>query len=160
MENKTKSVAEIEKALKGNIPYKWKIQSFAKNDTLGICVAYIDARDVMDRLDSAVGIENWQDSYYRDSSGNLVCKLGIRINGEWIYKEDTGVSGDFEKEKSEYSDAFKRSAVKWGIGRFLYDLDMRLVRVANKKPVDEKGVVIKDLTKYFNLLDKNNGESN
>jgi len=37
---------------------------------------------------------------------------------------------------------------------------MRLVRVANKKPVDEKGVIIKDLTKYFNLLDKNNGESN
>jgi hypothetical protein len=146
----------LEEKLKYPIPYKWKIQSFSKDGTLASCVAYIDARDVMDRLDKAVGIANWQDSYYRDSEKRLVCRLGLKIDNEWVYKEDTGTAGDFEVEKSEYSDAFKRSAVKWGIGRFLYDLDIRWVKVMNKKPVDDRGQRIKDLTKYFKLLDKRN----
>jgi hypothetical protein len=30
---------------------------------------------------------------------------------------------DVEAEKGAISDAFKRAAVKWGIGRYLYDLD-------------------------------------
>jgi hypothetical protein len=154
MKEETKKEMSLEEKLKYPIPHKWKIQSFNRSRTLATCVAYIDARDVMDRLDRAVGIENWQDSYYRDPQGRLVCRLGLKINGEWVYKEDTGTSGDFEIEKSEYSDAFKRSAVKWGIGRFLYDLPIRYVKIANKKPVDEKGVEIKDLTKYFNLLNK------
>ena len=158
-ESKDKEYTLAEK-LRYPIPYKWKIQSFNKEGTKAQCVAYIDARDVMDLLDRAIGIENWQDSYYRDAQGRLVCRLGLKINNEWVYKEDTGTAGDFEVEKSEYSDAFKRSAVKWGIGRFLYDLPIRYVKVLNKRPVDDRGVEIKDLTKYFNLLDKRNVQTN
>ena len=139
----------LEEKLKYPIPYKWKIQSFNKAGDKGQCVAYIDARDVMDRLDKAIGIENWQDSYRRDDKGRLICRIELFIDGKWIGKEDTGVEGNFEMEKSEFSDAFKRSAVKWGIGRFLYDLDIQWVNVQNKRPVDESGKRIYDLTKYF-----------
>lgn len=135
--------------LKYPIPYRWKIQNFNKAGDKGQCVAYIDARDVMDLLDRAIGIENWRDNYRRDQSGRLVCCLELRIDKEWIGKEDVGTAADFESEKSEFSDAFKRAAVKWGIGRFLYDLDIKWVDVKDKKPIDKNGNIIWDLTEYF-----------
>jgi len=152
-ESKDKEYTLAEK-LRYPIPYKWKIQSFNKEGTKAQCVAYIDARDVMDLLDRAIGIENWRDSYRRDSKDRLICKLELRIGGEWVGKEDTGISGDFEEEKSEFSDAFKRAAVKWGIGRFLYDLDIVWINVKDKKPVDTNVSMIYYLTQYINSLNK------
>lgn len=120
----------VEEKLKYPIPYKWKIQSFNKAKTKATCVAYIDARDVMDLLDKAVGIDGWSDSYRRDSNQRLICRLELNIgNGGWIGKEDTGIESDNEGEKGEFSDAFKRAAVKWGVGRFLYDLDVKYLDV-------------------------------
>lgn len=145
--NKTKKYT-LEEKLKYPIPYKWKIQSVKGSKAQ--CVAYIDARDVMDLLDRALGIQNWRDSYYRDTKGSLVCKLELRVDGEWVAKEDVGTESAFESEKGEYSDAFKRAAVKWGIGRFLYDLDIKWIDVdTNKKPVDKAGKIIWDLTEHF-----------
>ena len=105
--------------------YKWKIQSFNKAKTKASCVAYIDARDVMDRLDRVVGIASWRDSYRRDSKDRLICKLELKFGEQWVGKEDVGIESDSEGEKGEFSDAFKRAAVKWGIGRFLYDMDIK-----------------------------------
>lgn len=151
MENKgeDKKTYTLEEKLKYTIPYKWKIQSGSGSKAQ--CVAYIDARDVMDLLDRAVGIQNWRDSYYRDTKGSLVCKLELRVDGEWVAKEDVGTESAFESEKGEYSDAFKRAAVKWGIGRFLYDLDIKWIDVNDKsQPVDKSGNRVYDLTEYFN----------
>ncbi len=142
----------LEEKLKYPIPYRWKIQSKSKDGKKAQCVAYIDARDVMDLLDRAIGIANWRDSYYRDSSADrgLVCKLELRIDGEWIAKEDVGTESQFESEKGQYSDAFKRAAVKWGIGRFLYDLDIKWIDLdISGNPVDKVGNRIYDLTEYF-----------
>ena len=137
---------ELEKA----ISYKWKIQSFNKAGTKAQCVAYIDARDVMDILDEVIGGYNWQDSY-EFVGDKLICGIGIRHPEDaWVWKYDTGVEADFEKEKSQFSDAFKRAAVKWGIGRFLYDLDIKWVDVKDRKPIDSNGNIIWDLTKHFN----------
>lgn len=144
----------LDEKLKYKIPYQWKIQSFNKAKTKASCVAYIDARDVMDLLDRAVGAENWSDKYY-EVRGQIMCSLGLRMsqNEDFIWKSDTGSAGDIEAEKSVVSDAFKRAAVKWGIGRFLYDLKIKWVDIAQingyYKPVDPNGKEIKDLTEYF-----------
>jgi hypothetical protein len=103
------------------MPYKWKVQT-AKQWGCE-CVAYVDARQVMDMLDEALGPENWQD-HYREVAGNVYCDLKIKVDGEWVTKSDCGSESSFEKEKGQASDAFKRAAVKWGIGRFLYRLPM------------------------------------
>lgn len=81
---------------------------------------YIDARDVMDRLDAVVGPANWQDEYMPGPEGGVLCKLSILVNGQWVTKCDVGEKTDIEAVKGGCSDAFKRAAVKWGIGRFLY----------------------------------------
>jgi hypothetical protein len=85
---------------------------------------YIDARFVMDRFDSAVGPTNWQDEY-RTTPGGIVGRIGVRCEveggSEWVWKEDVGTESTIEETKGSFSDAFKRAAVKWGVGRDLYD---------------------------------------
>jgi hypothetical protein len=136
--------------LKKQIPYRWRIQSINKQGTKASAVAYIDARDVMEVLDEVVGPENWQDRYSTEGD-LLIAGIGIKTGGEWVWKHDTGSKTFVEEEKGQISDAFKRAAVKWGIGRFLYEIDTQWVSInKDKKPVDEKGQVIWDLSAYLN----------
>lgn len=145
--------------LKREIPFKWRVQSFSKNSEKATCVAYVDARDVMNLLDEGVGAENWQ-SDFKEIKGNLYAGIGIRFNNdsmEWVWKWDCGTESNTEKEKGEASDAFKRASVKWGIGRFLYDLPMQYIKTNEKKTgtnypycVDDNGKKIYDLTEHIN----------
>lgn len=156
------------KDLKKEIPYKWRIQTVNSYKGTADCVAYIDSRDAEDLLDEVIGELYWKDEYRRDSHGILICRLSIYNESikEWIYKEDCGTAKDFEKDKSEYSDAFKRAAVKFGIGRFLYKKDIQTIHVKiykNKKnkqitlPLDKKGNVLSttELTAYIEECIKN-----
>jgi hypothetical protein len=91
-----------------------------------LAIAYVDARAIMDRLDEVLGVDGWQDSYEMLSDGNVVCRLRLRINGEWITKVDVGSQSeggdDGDKLKGAFSDSLKRAAVKFGCGRYLYRL--------------------------------------
>ena len=85
---------------------------------------YITARTVMNRLDDVLGPENWWDEY-QPLEHSVICRLTIKLpDGTTLTKSDAGGyagmpdSGD--DDKSGFSDAFKRAAVKFGIGRYLY----------------------------------------
>jgi hypothetical protein len=93
----------------------WRIGQKNKDKTRAMMLVYIDSRDVQDRLDEVCGL-NWSDSY-SEVKGRLVCS--ITING--VTRTDGAGDTDFEAEKGGLSDAFKRAAVKWGVGRYLYD---------------------------------------
>jgi hypothetical protein len=109
------------KELKKELPFKWRVQSV--NEYGAQCVAYIDARDVQDLLDEVVGQENWE-AKYSEQKGNLFCTIYIyceyKDGFKWVGKSDCGTESNVEKQKGEASDAFKRAAVMWGVGRFLY----------------------------------------
>lgn len=141
--------------LKKTIDYKWKIQSFIndkdKKPIKASCVAYIDARDVMDLLDEVCGAENWQ-SKFQIIRNNLFCTLLIKVGGEWIEKTDIGTPSQTEADKGEASDAFKRAAVHWGIGRFLYEKEVVWVKYdsVKKKPLDDDDKPIYNLSDYCN----------
>jgi hypothetical protein len=92
---------------------------FGPCSQLHLMLDYIDARYVMDRLDH-LGPGNWQDRYMDRTGGSVRCGIGLLIDGEWVWKWDVGTQSDIEPEKGSYSEAFKRAAVKWGIGRDLY----------------------------------------
>lgn len=102
----------------------WKPQSVSGSRAMA--VAYIDARDVENRLDEVVGIANWSDNYEELPSGAVRCTLSLRIDGEWVSKQDVGGESEqkdvHDRVKACHSDALKRAAVKWGIGRYLYSL--------------------------------------
>lgn len=80
---------------------------------------YKDARVDMRFLDETVGPENWQ-CKYNTIDGKLFCSVGIKCDGEWVWKQDVGTPSNMEADKGEASDAFKRACFRWGIGRELY----------------------------------------
>lgn len=130
---------EIIERLKAPFPAEaisWRVGSTDKEKTRGLALAYIDSRDVQDRLDDVVGAENWRDEY-QEVAGFLICKLWIRIDGEWNWKCDGAGKTDVEAEKGMVSDSFKRSAVKWGIGRYLYNLDSPWVSINDRRQIDK-----------------------
>lgn len=100
----------------------WRSQNVTKAGDKALALAYLDARDVMDRLDAVCGPGAWQDSYTETARGRVICTLSILSDGVWISKSDGAGDTAVEGEKGGISDAFKRAAVKWGIGRYLYDL--------------------------------------
>lgn len=89
-------------------------------------LCYVDARAVMDRLDAVCGFDGWQNTYTPGIGNSIVCNIGIRLRDkdydEWVWKSDGAGATDMEAEKGALSDAFKRAAVRWGVGRYLYDL--------------------------------------
>lgn len=91
-----------------------------------LALAYIDARCVMDRLDEVLGTLGWQDAYDVLTNGSVTCRLSVRIGEEWVTKMDVGAQSEQPDEgdrmKAAFSDALKRTAVKFGIGRYLYSL--------------------------------------
>lgn len=100
----------------------WRVGSTTADKKRGLALAYIDARDVMARLDQVCGAAGWQDRY-EFHGPRTVCYLSVKIDGEWVTKADGAGDSDVEAEKGAISDAFKRAAVKWGIGRYLYDVE-------------------------------------
>lgn len=78
-------------------------------------LVYIDARDVQDRLDEVCGY-CWSNNL-KEVASRIVCEITI----DGITKSDGAGDTDFEGEKGGISDAFKRSAVMWGVGRYLYN---------------------------------------
>ncbi len=97
----------------------FKVQTKPSEKGNSLVVAYIDARDVMERLDEVVG-PDWSDRYEKAGTAQgLVCYLTVC----GVTRADVGdENNENEPVKSAYSDAFKRAAVKFGVGRFLYDL--------------------------------------
>lgn len=114
------------------------------NDTVWCSIlAYKDARTDMQVLDEACGQLNWQVTYQRDSKGVLQCSIGVfkeEILG-WVWKTSNGVESDFESEKGEYSDAFKRAGFMWGIGRQLYDFPKIMVQLIEGDYYEKDGKV-------------------
>jgi hypothetical protein len=127
---------------------QWRVGSTNAAKDRGIALAYINARHVMDRLDEVVGMPNWKDEY-EFHGDRTVCKLSLRIHGEWVTKVDAAGDTAVESEKGAMSDAFKRAAVKFGIGRYLYALDSPWVKIV---PVGKKSHRIEDPGALAKLL--------
>jgi hypothetical protein len=87
-------------------------------------IQYITARMVMNRLDDVLGPGNWWDDYIPQEN-SVICRLTIRLPDlTTLTKCDAGGSAGMsdpgDDDKSAVSDAFKRAAVKFGVGRHLY----------------------------------------
>ena len=99
---------------------KFRVGFKTQDGSSSCMLAYVDARYVQDAFDEAVGSENW-DNNYESIDGKLFCNITVRFpDGSVTTKSDCGVETDVEKEKGQASDAFKRAAVLFGVGRDLY----------------------------------------
>ena len=84
-------------------------------------LAYIDARTVMRRLDAVVGPAHWSFDFDPLSADGKMVRGKLTVLGVTKCDAGEGASED-EVLKSAVSDALKRCAVHFGIGRYLYYL--------------------------------------
>jgi hypothetical protein len=128
-EAEMKEVAEALAAPFEEAEVRWKPQQVSGSRAR--VVAFVDARVIQDRLDEVLGVMGWQDSYECLPDGSVMCRLRIRLCGEWIEKMDVGGQSEQpdegDRRKAAFSDALKRAAVKFGIGRYLYRLEPQWV---------------------------------
>lgn len=99
---------------------------------------YKDARVDQKILDETFGVFGWKRSH-QCIDGSLYCTVEVKDkeSGEWVAKQDVGAEGNFEKEKSQASDSFKRACFNWGIGRELYSAPLIWIP-ASKAKIQEK----------------------
>ena len=132
---------------------EWRIMRTgrARNDGVWASVlAYVTNRAIMERLDSVVGPMRWRNEYAAapGQRSGILCGISIWADeyAEWVTKWDGAEQSDIEPVKGGLSNAMKRAAVQWGIGRYLYRLpetyavlsENGMYRGMHK---DEKGVV-------------------
>lgn len=111
----------------------------SKENPRASLLLYQDARSAMNILDLTVGPKGWQKEYY-EASGLLFCRIGIydQETQQWLWKADTGSKSNIEEDKGLASDAFKRAAVAWGIGRELYTAPSIIIDLTDKDLFNNK----------------------
>jgi hypothetical protein len=112
-------------------PREVKFKPAVVSGQRALALAYVDARAIQDRLDEVLGVAGWQDEYECLPDGSVVCRLRLRLGDEWITKMDVGGPSEQpdegDRRKAAFSDALKRAAVKFGVGRYLYRLPSQWV---------------------------------
>jgi hypothetical protein len=117
---------------------EWKPGAVTRDKSKGLAMAYISSRAVQDRLDEVCGPAGWRNEFTPAPDGGVLCGISIRVThtdgtAEWITKWDGAENTDVEAVKGGLSNAMKRAAVQWGIGRYLYRMPQQWVRL------DERG---------------------
>ena len=139
------TLEEIIAKLQDPFPAKkvqWVPSSLSKDKTSALASAYIDARDMMWRLDKLVGPFNWQTGI-RVESGITIKGIGIRNPDrpdEFIWRWDLGITGKSGSSGNEKmivlgsaTVGFRRACAEWGIGRYLYHLPKTWVKYDEAK---------------------------
>ncbi len=167
----SKKLDELIKDLSEPFPYDWRIQSRNKDKTKAVCTAFVDARTVQDILDAKCAKHNatW-DVDYKELAGVIFCGITITIDNNTATLKDYECStrwdaGNRLEEnqqdrlyvqggKSAASDAFKRAAVMFGLGRFLYNIAPMSLPCDSYNVLDDRGQKVYDLTTYVRGMGK------
>lgn len=117
----------------GDEDVEWRIGQGGKN-AKGLwakVLCYVSNRAIQQRLDDVCGPENWRNEFLplanADHTKGCQCGISILIDrgdgtAEWVTKWDGADNTQTEPTKGGMSDAMKRAAVQWGMGRHLYGL--------------------------------------
>lgn len=125
------------KALQAPFPpedIEWREQRNGVKDgrPWAFVLAYITNRAIQNRLDEVVGPLNWKNEFHQGPGGGVVCGISIKDGDQWVTKYDGADNTDIESVKGGLSDAMKRAAVQWGIGRYLYRLEANFAKVSEQ----------------------------
>lgn len=107
---------------------EWRVQSQGKSNAGGKIwcqvLAYVDARALQNRLDEVFTPFGWSDSY-EPLGDDFICTLTVEYDGKKVSKQNGASKTQVEGFKGGISNSFKRvCASGFGIGRYLYDLDV------------------------------------
>lgn len=119
---------------------EWRIQRAGAGrdgEVWAMLAPYITARGVQERLDEVFGLGGWEVSYRPWEVGHpgVLCTLRVRDpeTGMWVVREDGAEQPETEPVKGGFSNALKRAAVQFGIGRYLYGIGTVYAEVSTEK---------------------------
>jgi hypothetical protein len=95
-----------------------KVQSLNKERTRAMLVLYLQHTDVQDRLDQVD--PTWTLEALREERVGDRVYVYLKMTVKGIARENVGDGGD---PKAAYSDALKRCAMLFGVGRYLYGMN-------------------------------------
>lgn len=112
---------------------QWRASILSRDKKSALATPYIDARDIMWRLDKTVGAFNWQNGKVEFAGGVASFGLAIRhpeLMNEWVWRWDLGVTEKAHDKRGAVkmtvlgssTVGVRRAAMLWGIGRYLYYL--------------------------------------
>ncbi|WP_163537264.1 Rad52/Rad22 family DNA repair protein [Gracilibacillus sp. YIM 98692] len=106
-----------------------------------LVLPYVQGHAIQTRLDEVLG-PNWSDDYESIQVNGKEAfrgKLSIKVDGEWVTRTDAAEVSNIESVKGGHTNAFKRVAVKFGIGRYLYNVDPVWVPLLDKGDIRVNG---------------------
>jgi len=115
---------------------EWRVQRESRDGSSVLVLAYVTNRAIQARFDEVFGPFGWQNSFHEGPQGGLICKLGAYDpnSKQWVWKEDGAENTQVEAVKGGLSSAMKRTAVQWGVGRYLYNLTDTWAKLSDSKP--------------------------
>lgn len=141
----------------------WKPQTVDYKAKTALAVAYADPRAYVDRLNEVFGVGGWSDAYRftvtpfnkfikgkkawgdkpatedKEVAGNkviVVATLSIQEHNIDVSSTGDSDASDDNAATSAEAQAFKRAAMKLGLGRYLYELPKQTARYDNGKWLD------------------------
>lgn len=104
---------------------EWRVQQcgVSNGKPWAMVLAYVTNRAIMARMDLVFGKLGWQNEYKSAPNGGILCGLSVKVGDEWVTKWDGAENTQVEAVKGGLSGSMKRTAVQWGIGRYLYNLE-------------------------------------
>ncbi len=94
-----------------------KVQSYSKDRTRAMLVLYLQHTDVQDRLEEVDPAWSIQVMNEERAGDTVYARARLTLKG--VSRENVGEGGD---PKAAHSDALKRCAMLFGVGRYLYDM--------------------------------------
>jgi len=135
---------------------EWRVLRCGRTGTGAIwaqLAPYVDARAIQNRLDGVLTFVGWQYETFPLLDG-IGGRLGIRIGEEWIWKSDgANCTTEIEPIKGGISDALKRCATMFGIGRYLYTAREVWAKdiKEGKPPADKRGWALRIYSKTHKI---------
>ena len=90
---------------------EWRAQRVAKDkmgNDVAMMLAYVTVNTVRERLDEVMGA-NWQCKHEVFGS-KTICHLGLKLDGEWIWRSDGAGDTAYEADKGAISDSLNNKS--------------------------------------------------
>lgn len=111
---------------------EWRVQNQTKDGQKLTVVPYITNRCVMQRFDEQFGWAGWENQI-TEIEGGFICTITVVMpDGNRVSKSDGASRSAVEPVKGGISDAMKRCAVQFGMGRELYTFPKVLLQTTDK----------------------------
>lgn len=111
---------------------EWRVQNQSKDGQKITVVPYITNRCVMNRFDEQFGWAGWNNEL-KEIDGGFLCTITVKMpDGNVVSKTDGASRTGIEPVKGGISDAMKRCAVQFGLGRGLYDFPRVFIQTTDK----------------------------